>query len=87
MGADWAGYNDEQDAYEWDPVTVVPGLVEADVLGLEAPLWTLVLRSVADMDYLAFPRLARPRRDRLVPPGRQAAGTNTGPASPPTARA
>jgi hexosaminidase len=27
------------------------------VLGLEAPLWTLVLRSVADMDYLAFPRL------------------------------
>ena len=57
VGANWAGYNDEQDAYDWDPVTIVPGLVEADVLGLEAPLWTLVLRSVADMDYLAFPRL------------------------------
>jgi hexosaminidase len=57
VGADWAGFNDEQDAYEWDPVTVTPGLVESDVLGLEAPLWTLVLRSVADMDYLAFPRL------------------------------
>ena len=57
MGANWAGYNSEQDAYDWDPVTIVPGLVEADVLGLEAPLWTLVLSSVADMDYLAFPRL------------------------------
>jgi hexosaminidase len=57
VGATWAGYNDEQDAYEWDPVTVVPGLVEEDVLGLEGPLWTLVLRSRADMDYLAFPRL------------------------------
>jgi hexosaminidase len=57
VGSSWAGFIDERRAYEWDPVGIVPGLVEEDVIGVEAPLWTLLVPA-ADLDYLAFPRLA-----------------------------
>ena len=30
----------------------------SDVLGVEAPLWTETIATMADVEYLAFPRLA-----------------------------
>ena len=47
-----------EDAYGWEPTDVVPGLGEADILGLEAPIFT---ETIADLDTLrsmAFPRMA-----------------------------
>jgi hexosaminidase len=57
LGLHWAGYTSVRDAYAWDPSTQVAGVKEAEVLGVEAPLWSETLKTVADADYLAFPRL------------------------------
>ena len=55
IGLSWAGFIDVRVAYEWDPV--LEELVEADVIGLEAPLWTETIDEVADIDFMMFPRL------------------------------
>jgi hexosaminidase len=57
LGQDWAALIDEQSGYSWDPATQVPGISEKDILGVEAPLWTETLKSSADLDTMAFPRL------------------------------
>jgi len=57
LGQLWAGFVDEQRAYDWDPATEVAGVAEADVAGVEAPLWTETLATRADLDLMAFPRL------------------------------
>ncbi len=57
LGLTWAGTTDVRDAYSWDPATQVSGVRERDILGVEAPLWSETTRTVADQDYLAFPRL------------------------------
>ena len=57
LGLTWAGTSDVRDAYSWDPATQVSGVRERDVLGVEAPLWSETTETVADQDYLAFPRL------------------------------
>jgi hexosaminidase len=58
LGQNWAGYIEVQTAYEWNPGTRVTGVPESAVLGVEAPLWSETLRSLADIQYMAFPRLA-----------------------------
>jgi hexosaminidase len=58
LGQNWAGYIEVQDAYAWDPATQVAGVPESDVLGVEAPLWTETIQSMADIEQMAFPRLA-----------------------------
>jgi hexosaminidase len=58
LGPHWAGYIEVRDAYDWDPATLVPGIAEKDILGVEAPLWTETVRTRADIDHMAFPRLA-----------------------------
>jgi hexosaminidase len=57
LGLDWAGHVEVGDAYGWDPSTVLEGVGDADVLGVEAPLWSETLRSIADVEHMAFPRL------------------------------
>jgi hexosaminidase len=57
LGLDWAGLIDVRTAYDWDPATRLPGVGEASILGVEAPLWSETLRSVADVQTMAFPRL------------------------------
>jgi hexosaminidase len=57
LGQDWAGHISVRDAYDWDPATYSPGVSEGDVLGLEAPLWSETLRTLDDVEYMAFPRL------------------------------
>jgi hexosaminidase len=58
LGLSWAGYIGVRRAYEWDPLAHLPGLDPAAVLGVEAALWTETAASVADLEYLALPRLA-----------------------------
>ncbi len=57
LGLSWAGTTDVKDSYSWDPATQVEGVEEADIVGVEAPLWTETAVTRADLDYLAFPRL------------------------------
>ncbi|TAE53729.1 MAG: beta-N-acetylhexosaminidase, partial [Bacteroidetes bacterium] len=57
IGLHWAAYIEVDDAYNWDPATYVPGIGKADILGIEAALWTETVATTEDIDYLAFPRL------------------------------
>ena len=57
LGTEWAGRVSVRDAYEWDPATQVEGVVEADVVGVEACLWSETMPTFADVEYMAFPRL------------------------------
>ena len=57
LGLVWAGLDDVDTAYGWDPGAYVPGVPASSVLGVEAPLWTETIVTSADIDYMAFPRL------------------------------
>ena len=47
-----------RDAYDWEPTTLLEGVGEDQVLGVEAQLWTeMPLQSVDDLEFMAFPRL------------------------------
>ncbi|MFC9997342.1 beta-N-acetylhexosaminidase [Nocardia sp. NPDC127526] len=58
LGLHWAGYVEVKDAYDWDPATFLEGVSESQIIGVEAPLWSETLRTSADIEYMAFPRLA-----------------------------
>ena len=57
LGLSWAGFINVQDAYTWDPATLVSGVAEDDVLGLEATLWSETVQTMADVEYMLFPRV------------------------------
>jgi hexosaminidase len=58
LGLTWAGTISVEKAYTWDPLTEVKGLDESVIVGVEAPLWSETLRTMEDVNYMAFPRLA-----------------------------
>lgn len=58
LGLEWAGLIELRDAYEWEPTTLVPGLPEGSVIGVEAAVWTETLRSLDDLMTMLLPRLA-----------------------------
>jgi hexosaminidase len=57
LGQEWAGLNDVNNAYDWNPGHYLAGVGESSVLGVEAPLWTETIVTSTDIDYMAFPRL------------------------------
>jgi hexosaminidase len=57
LGQDWAGLTEVSDAYGWDPGAYLTGVGESSVLGVEGPLWSETLVTMADIQYMAFPRL------------------------------
>ena len=57
LGLDWAGLIGVKDSYDWEPGSYMEGLVEEDILGIEAPLWSETAVTMKDVEYLAFPRL------------------------------
>jgi hexosaminidase len=58
LGQDWTNqYVEVQTAYQWDPSTVLEGVPETNILGVEAPLWTETIVTPADLEYMVFPRL------------------------------
>jgi len=58
IGLSWAGRIEVKDAYSWDPATLLEGVPESAVLGVEAPLWSETLTTMSDVEWMAFPRLA-----------------------------
>lgn len=57
IGLNWAGYTELDDAYNWKPATLVPGIVKENILGVEATLWTETVTNMDELEYLVFPRL------------------------------
>jgi hexosaminidase len=57
LGLHWAAYIEADSSYIWDPSTRVEGITRAQILGVEAPLWTETIASMDDIEYMAFPRL------------------------------
>lgn len=58
IGLHWAAYIELDAAYDWDPVSSYPGITKADIFGVEAPIWTETITDRADLEYMAFPRIA-----------------------------
>lgn len=57
LGLHWAGYVEVKDSYNWDPATYLQGVTEKQLAGVEAPLWSETIRTSADIEFMAFPRL------------------------------
>ncbi|MEO1012156.1 MAG: family 20 glycosylhydrolase [Bacteroidota bacterium] len=55
-GLDWAGLIPLDTAYTWDPETY-GGVPLKNILGVEAPLWSETISTMAELEYLAFPRM------------------------------
>jgi hexosaminidase len=58
LGLDWAGKVDVSVPYEWDPATLLPGVPDSSILGVETPIWSETVVKMADVEFLAFPRIA-----------------------------
>lgn len=57
FGLSWAGYSSVKNAYNWDPQTVSEELINLEILGIEAPIWTETVSTFEELSYLVFPRL------------------------------
>ncbi|MEH0823540.1 MULTISPECIES: beta-N-acetylhexosaminidase [unclassified Micromonospora] len=57
IGHDWAGLIDVRRAYDWDPGSHVAGVPADAVLGVEAPLWTESVTTLAEIEFMLLPRL------------------------------
>ncbi len=58
LGLNWAGNVDVPVPYEWDPATLLPKVSESSILGIEAPIWSETTVTMANVEFLAFPRIA-----------------------------
>ena len=58
LGLEWAGFVPVGKSYAWEPATLIDGVGEASILGIESALWSETARDLAAVEYLAFPRLA-----------------------------
>lgn len=56
-GLSWAAYIEVDDAYNWDPATLVPGIGKENIEGVQAPLWAETIATFGEAEYLIFPRL------------------------------
>jgi hexosaminidase len=56
-GLHWAAYIEVDDAYKWDPATLVKGIARENIIGIEAPLWSETVARMDEIEYLVFPRL------------------------------
>jgi hexosaminidase len=57
IGLDWAGYIEVDEAYNWNPANFLKGIKKENIIGVEAPLWTETVKTIKDIEFLAFPRL------------------------------
>ena len=59
FGLVWAkGPTSVREAYQWDPASVIDGVGEQQLLGVEAPLWTETLATIDEVEFMALPRIA-----------------------------
>ena len=54
-GLHWAAYIPVDTAYVWTPEEY-EGIPMANILGIEAPLWSETISTIDELEYLAFPR-------------------------------
>lgn len=57
IGYHWAAYIEVDSAYLWDPATYAAGVTQANILGVESPLWTETIKNMKDIEYMVFPRV------------------------------
>jgi hexosaminidase len=57
VGQDWAGNTSVKDSYTWNPGSFINGVDESSILGPETALWTELVETVDDIEYMTFPRL------------------------------
>jgi len=57
LGQHWAAYIEVDSAYDWNPSSLVKGIVKENILGVEAPLWTETITNMDEIEYMVFPRL------------------------------
>ncbi len=57
LGLVWAGYNSIENSYNWDPDKIIAGVNPENIIGVEAALWGETITSMADAQYMIFPRL------------------------------
>jgi hexosaminidase len=60
LGQNWACANgcDVDQFYNWDPGTLVTGVTDQNINGVEAAMWGETVVDLNDVDYMVFPRLA-----------------------------
>lgn len=58
VGVDWTGSTELRDAYDWEPLELVPGLLPGSVAGIEAALWSETVHTDEDLFTMLLPRLA-----------------------------
>ncbi|MFG3011235.1 beta-N-acetylhexosaminidase [Streptomyces cinerochromogenes] len=58
LGTKWAGLVEVRRSYDWNPGAYLAGAPASAIRGVEAPLWSETLTRSADIEYMAFPRLA-----------------------------
>lgn len=56
LGLTWAGTGDVDKYYDWDPATVIEGLDEQHIVGVEAVTWAETIRGVSQAEFMIFPR-------------------------------
>ncbi len=57
LGLSWAAYIEVDDAYNWDPATLVPEIGRENIVGVQAPLWAETISTFREAEFLIFPRL------------------------------
>ncbi|WP_433547595.1 beta-N-acetylhexosaminidase [Streptomyces sp. CA-294286] len=57
LGLKWAGFVEVQKSYDWNPGAYLENAAPGSVIGVEAPVWSETLKTSADIEYMAFPRL------------------------------
>ena len=60
LGQNWACPNgcDVDQFYNWGPGTLVTGVTDQNINGVEAAMWGETVTDLSDVDYMVFPRLA-----------------------------
>ena len=77
LGLVWAGTTSVRKAYEWDPATLIDGVGERDVHGVEAPLWSETIETRNGPRPPGLPPAPRRGGDRLVAVRTGARGATT----------
>lgn len=59
LGLHWACPSgcDVDQFYNWDPSSLVTGVTDSNVMGVEGSVWSETLVNVSNVDYMMFPRL------------------------------
>ena len=65
LGLTWAALIEVRDAYDWDPATYMKGVTDANIVGVEAPMWTETVRNIDGRAISGHAASSRARRGRV----------------------